>query len=395
MKRVIYVETSEDGGGSSESMVQMITNLDQTQYKPYVLFVNDLLHTKYVKKLHQMGVPVFICHDSIYTKSHAFRRFNLHLLKIVARLAPVLYIPLSKYLHRSAIHTLTDIVTREDINIIHLNISTSRDLFGIFVAQKYNIPCVSHIRSAKMLSFPAPAQKLANEHVSIFIAISNFVKDVWTELGINPKKIIIILNGIDPLSADKKDYSDIPVKKKLTFCTVGRLVEWKNHSWLLASFRNYLSHRSDAQLLIIGDGPERNKLEQLVRSYNIEQSVTFAGTVENPDILMKDADIFVFPSRKEPFGRAVLEAMSLGMPSIASDSGGIPEFITHNINGLLVPLNDIPGLTNAMIHLSTHGELATRLGTQAQKNAREQFNSAQTTHKVEKIYKEITSSQLE
>ncbi|MBX2866354.1 glycosyltransferase family 4 protein [Candidatus Kaiserbacteria bacterium] len=391
MKRVIYVETSEDGGGSSESMIQAITHLDRSHYEPYVLFVNDLSHTKYVQRLHDMNVPVFTCHNAVYTKTSPLRRFYLHLLKISAHI-PFLYLPLYRLIHGSSIRALETLVREHNIDLIHLNISIARDLFGVFVAKKQHIPCVSHIRSAKMLSFPPAAQRFANTYVDQFITISDFIQDVWVGLGLDQNKCTTVLNGIDPLPALERDYDSIPEKEKLTFCTVGRLVEWKNHSWLLQSFKAFLAIRPDAQLYIVGEGPEREKLENILRGDGLEENVILTGNVEDPTEYLHASDIFVFPSRKEPFGRAVLEAMSLGMPLIAAQSGGIPEFVSDGESGILVELNNVSALTDAMKMLSSDGVLCARLGEAAKKNAGEKFSSKATTEQIEKVYGNVTSS---
>lgn len=391
MKRVIFVETSEDGGGSSESMIQTITRLDRTRFAPYVLFVNDLSDTKYVRRLREMDVPVFTCHNAVYTKTSRYRQLYVRLLKYAANI-PFAYLPLYRYLHRTSIRALTQIIREHNIDIIHLNISIARDLFGVMVAHKLHVPCVSHIRSAKMLSFPAAAQQFANAHTERFITISDFIQDLWIDLGLERGKCITIHNGIDQLPTTKRAYTSIPQKADLTFCTVGRLVAWKNHAWLLASFAAFCKTHPNAQLIILGEGPERPRLERLIAHYDLSQHVTLTGNVDDPTTYLNASDIFVFPSRKEPFGRAVLEAMSLGMPLIAANSGGIPEFVTDKKSGLLVPLNDVEALTQAMETLATDGELAKRLGEAAQKAAGTQFTSVATTHRVMDVYDSITTA---
>ncbi|MEX0935057.1 MAG: glycosyltransferase family 4 protein [Candidatus Paceibacterota bacterium] len=392
MKHVLYIESAEKAGGSSESLLLTIKNLDTTQYRPYVVFLNE---TYYVHKLQKMGVPTFVLNNPLYTRRfNTLRKIYVYLLKGISKYLPSFYIPAFYLLHNTTIRNLEKIVKEQNIGIIHLNISIARDLFGVFVSAKARIPCISHIRSAKMLSFPKPAQHFANKHVCRYIAITNFIKTVWTRLGIDKSRCTTILNGIEPLPFTPRTYSSISSKKEVTFCTVGRLIGWKNHSWLLKSFKEVLKTKPHARLIIIGSGPKRDELEAETQQYDIAQNVTFTGEVESPYALMEKADIFVFPSRKEPFGRAVLEAMSLGMPIIASDSGGIPEFIKNHTNGLLIPLNDVQALANAMLKLSSDGALCDKLSQHARKYSKDHLTIQNTVQKIEHIYDKCECSHI-
>ncbi|MEX0918562.1 MAG: glycosyltransferase family 4 protein [Candidatus Paceibacterota bacterium] len=311
----------------------------------------------------------------------------MYTLKAIARLFPSLYLFAYKCIHYFAIRDIHRIARQHKIDIIHLNDSPARDLLGVFVARKMKLPCLSHIRSAKMLSFPKPAQDFANTHICQYIAISDFIKNIWIGYGISKEKCTTIFNGIEPLKPLLKDYTSIQNQQTITFCTVGRLIKWKNQTWLLKSFKKYLATRPKAHLLIIGDGPDRRKLEKQAEQYELNQDhITFTGEIKNPYGLMSQSDIFVFPSRKEPFGRAVLEAMSLGMPIIASNSGGIPEFLKDNISGLLVPLNDIEALTNTMISLSSDGKQCQRLSQTAREHSEKHLSIKKTAQQIQTVY---------
>ncbi len=384
MKRILYVESSEAGGGSAESLILNITYLDKKQYRPAVVLFNE---TSYTDRLRQMKVPIFILHDPLYSRRFNFRRIvYMQILKLISFNLPKLYLPAYRLFHHPAIRDLEEIVRRNNIDLIHLNVSPARDLLGVYVSRSIGIPCVSHIRSAKMLSFPMPAQQFANNQICHYIAISNFIQTIWTEMGVDQSKCTTILNGIHPLPYSPKDYSIISQKTKITFCTVGRLVGWKNHAWLLAGFRKYIKTRPLDHLIIIGDGPERDNLNRKILAYGLQENVTLVGEVSPPYQLMKQADIFVFPSRKEPFGRAVLEAMSLGLPIIAANSGGIPEFVTHNVSGYLVPLNDTDALTAAMLKLSSNGTLCKQLAQEARRQSETNLTIHRTVKQIETVY---------
>jgi L-malate glycosyltransferase len=100
-----------------------------------------------------------------------------------------------------------------------------------------------------------------------------------------------------------------------------------------------------SKLLLIGDGPERNKVEKLCRDLNICDDVRFLGKLEAVEEVLSVADLFLMPSEKESFGLAALEAMACEVPVISSNTGGIPELNIQGVTGFLSPVGDIEDMT--------------------------------------------------
>ena len=100
-----------------------------------------------------------------------------------------------------------------------------------------------------------------------------------------------------------------------------------------------------SKLLMIGDGPERNKAERLCREFNITDDVRFLGKLEAVEEVLSVADLFLMPSEKESFGLAALEAMACEVPVISSNTGGIPELNVQGVTGFLSPVGDIEDMT--------------------------------------------------
>lgn len=130
--------------------------------------------------------------------------------------------------------------------------------------------------------------------------------------------------------------------------SVGRLSEQKCFDDLLAAFANVLPARPDARLVIAGEGPERDRLEQLFSSLGLKDRARLLGNVENPHLLYRAADLFVLPSRYEGFPFAMLEAMAAGLPVVATRFGGADEIVEDGREGLLVPTGDVAGLAGAI-----------------------------------------------
>ena len=100
-----------------------------------------------------------------------------------------------------------------------------------------------------------------------------------------------------------------------------------------------------AKLLLIGDGPERNKVEKMCRDLMICDDVRFLGKLEAVEEVLSVADLFIMPSEKESFGLAALEAMACEVPVISSNTGGIPELNVQGVTGFLSPVGDIEDMT--------------------------------------------------
>lgn len=135
---------------------------------------------------------------------------------------------------------------------------------------------------------------------------------------------------------------------KFRFVTVGSLIKRKGFDFLIESFaRSGLKDR--AEVVIIGDGKIKGELNRQIREAGLEGSITLAGPKQKPEIIemLKTGDAFVLPSRAENFSVAVLEALTIGLPVIATICGGIRECIDES-NGLLVPVDDTKAMSEAL-----------------------------------------------
>lgn len=144
---------------------------------------------------------------------------------------------------------------------------------------------------------------------------------------------------------------------------MGRLDEQKGFDLLLRAFAECRARRPDWKLTILGDGDERQRLEALAQQLGITPYFRLPGTVADPTPALRAADLFVLSSRFEGFPNALLEAMALGLPVIATDCASGPGRIVRNdVDGLLVPSDDAPGLAAAMAALMDDEPRRLRLG---------------------------------
>lgn len=148
-------------------------------------------------------------------------------------------------------------------------------------------------------------------------------------------------------------------------------------------FHRIVKSNVKAKLLLVGDGPERSPIEQIVRDLDLCSHVTFLGKQEKVEELLAVSDLFVMPSESESFGLAALEAMACEVPVISSNTGGIPEINIHNVTGFLSNVGDVEDMANHAIKLLSNEEMLSTF----KKNALAQ---AKTFHidKILPIYEE-------
>lgn len=147
---------------------------------------------------------------------------------------------------------------------------------------------------------------------------------------------------------------------------VGRLAEQKGYDLLLAAFAALAPRFPAWRLVIAGQGPERERLGLQVAELGLPGRVLLAGFTHTPQVLMHHAAAYVMSSRYEGFPNALLEAMGCGLPCASFDCPtGPAALIEHEVNGLLVPPQDVPALTAALAALMGTPALRARLGTQA------------------------------
>jgi len=199
-----------------------------------------------------------------------------------------------------------------------------------------------------------------------------------------------------------KDYRSAPAGSggagPIRFVYLGRLVAYKSPDLLIEGFA-IASKTVDARLEIIGDGPMRADLEALARRLGVADRVTFAGWLTKPDASarLRDSDVFVHPSLREPGGTSVLEAMATGLPCIVANWGGPAEYIEDG-TGIRVSVASrdtfVANIADAMTQLAADPELRKDMGTKARARVAEYYDWDVLTGQLVKIYQELTDSRF-
>ncbi len=228
------------------------------------------------------------------------------------------------------------------------------------------------------------------------ICVSNAVRDfVENREGIPPAKTCVIYNA--PFWLFENGPGATPSRHRLGFSgedcvliSVGSLVANKGHRVLLDALKQLLPIHPRLRLLVLGDGPLRLELERWVQRYQLASAVVFAGVVQDPRPFLALADIMVLPTiHREGLSLAVLEAMSQGLPVVASRVGGIPEAVAHNRSGVLVPPDDGRALAGAISRLAADGAERAAMGAEGRRIVLQKFGFARMIASIESLYGEM------
>jgi glycosyltransferase involved in cell wall biosynthesis len=170
--------------------------------------------------------------------------------------------------------------------------------------------------------------------------------------------------------------------------TVANFTVHKAHPDLLRAFEQVRRSVPDARLVLVGSGPEEGRVRRLARELGLDGTVLFTGARADVPRVAGVFDVFALSSIQEGLAIAVLEAMALGIPCVATDVGGVPEVVVDGEDGIIVPPRDPSALADAIVSLLRDPALRKRMGSAARRQAA-RFDIRETVRASERIYKEL------
>jgi len=233
------------------------------------------------------------------------------------------------------------------------------------------------------------AEKLVAKFCDKIICVSEYDKELALKHKIaKPGKLIVIHNGveIDKVKIEKCKAKNYTSKVKIVF--VGRLSKQKDPLLLLKAF-NLLTQdlKEKSEILMVGDGEKRKELERFIEENKLDEKVKLLGVLPRENVFqtLGESDIFVLTSNYEGFPMTILEAMSCGLPVIASDVGGVREAVNED-NGFLIQRGNKEGFKKALVKLIENPDLRKRMGQNARKRAEKEFSLEKMLEKTFKVY---------
>ena len=293
---------------------------------------------------------------------------------------------------------LRRLVTDLEPDIINLHLADNATAYSLFIATRFNIPLVVSLHGVDVEAFPQEKPlygwllKKALRHAAAVTACSNsLLNKAGLNSADNKPLAVRIPNGVDWRAFAEA----IPYRESAPYIlTVSRLEVKKGVDVVIRGFAQLSETFHHVKLLVAGDGPELPALQSLVAEIEIEHRVEFLGRVHHEHVasLVAGCELFALGSRQEPFGIVLLEAMAAARPVVATAVGGVPEFVTHEYNGLLVPREDSDAMARAMARLLEDRSLGDTIGRHGQQLVRTQYTWAQQGQHFMELFQQVSAA---
>ncbi|NQS99848.1 MAG: glycosyltransferase family 4 protein [Candidatus Omnitrophica bacterium] len=288
---------------------------------------------------------------------------------------------------------LSRIIKENDIEIIHAHTRVTQVLAEA-VAKSTGTPFVTTCHG---FFKPRLFRRIFPCWGQTCIAISEAVREhLVNDLRFKKEAIVVVHNGIelnrfspDKFSQQQKDQSRSGYGLKLNaplIGTVARFSSVKGQCFLISAMKEVVRQVPEAQLLLVGEGPEKEALVSQVGELKLEDNVFFGSATMDTTVPLSIMDIFVFPSLNEGLGLAIIEAQAMELAVIASDVGGIYTVVQDGVNGLLVHPGDPHELAEAIFKLLNNKKLAQELARQGREQALRRFDLDQMVDGIEQVY---------
>lgn len=243
------------------------------------------------------------------------------------------------------------------------------------------------------------AEKITALRKDKIICVSNFDYNLaLTERITSSKKIIAINNGIadtnllerqaarEKLQSNKNNILFNIKDDDIVIGSIGNLYRTKGYEFLINAAKIMENYKKNLKFIIVGDGSEKQELASLIKQLNLSSSVLLAGRINDSAKLLKAFDIYICSSVKEGLSYTIIEAMSAGLPIIATKVGGNEELITDNQEGLIIRPANSEELAKAIIKLLNDSDLAKRFGVAAQLKSKNYFTEEKMIQQTKALY---------
>lgn len=361
--KVIHIDTEKTWRGGQQQAVYLFEGMLSRGYDTLMLCPPDSAMHTYCRDKNLPFQLLHFAHELDYTSG-----------KAAAKIANTFR---AQILHLHSGHSVSCGLWAKLFNRNLKLVATRRVDFSIkknpFSALKYNTRLLDHI-----------------------VCISEEIRQVLFRDGVSQNKLSVIHSGIDihrfdgiAVHIDFRLRWGIPENVTLVG-TVAAFAGHKDYPNFLKAVTKVRKVRQDVWFMAVGEGELMDPMKQFARELNISDRIIFTGFQGNVGEFLKAFDIFVLASKKEGLGTSVLDAMSVGLPIVATRAGGIPEMIKDNENGLLVNTGDSDALAQAVLHLSDNPQTAKTLGENALETV-QAFDINQTVDAYIDLYERLTN----
>ena len=377
--RVLHVITRLDPGGSAENTLLTVAGSDAGAYE------SALAHGPTV------GQPS-------PTEERA-RNAGVTIVEIAHLVRPVR--PLKDLM---ALASLWRLMRRGRFHIVHTHTSKG-GLLGRIAAALAGVPVVIHTPHGHVFYgyFGRVVSRVfiwlerwTAQFTDCIVALTAADRDDHLLFGVgSPADFEVIHSGVEfPRALDtemcrRRVRRELDLEEgSLVVGTLGRLTAVKGQDDLLRAFATLLHAHQSARLLLVGEGEEEGNLRRLAADLGVAEKVEFCGWKSDVFAALSAMDLFALPSLNEGMGKALVEAMYVGLPVVATRVGGVPELVEEGVHGLLVPAGDPVRLAAALEDLASDPEKRHRFGSAGARRAAS-YSTAHMLQKISSMYERL------
>lgn len=350
--RILHTEASLGFGGQERRILRELEGLDRSRFTGIVLCQPG---SKLGQVTEQRGIPTFW-------------------LKMRSPYDPVALIQIAR------------LVRRERIDVIHTHSSRDAWLVGA-VGKLLGVPVFRTRHLLTRIGGPFVYARLADR----VLTVSEDVRRYLVSEGVPAEQVVAVPTGINlkRFDPDRTDFSDMRArfgiaKDAFVVGVVAVLRKAKGHRFLIQAVDRLVREFPAMRLLIVGDGPQERHIRGLIADFGLESSVIMAGNQDDVPSVLKALDVFALPALEEALGTALIEAIAMGVPVIASKVGGIPEVLGDA--GLLCPSEDVDALVGCLRTLLTTPSLLAQMRERGVRRARELYDEEFMVRRTEELY---------
>jgi glycosyltransferase involved in cell wall biosynthesis len=273
------------------------------------------------------------------------------------------------------------------------------DVLGVVAARRLRLPVVKHLHAIIVNESPLvrSADRVLGRYRAAVICNSEATLQAEVERSRVGNAVVVLLGVEDARppagSARERVRAALGIgADEFLFGHIGGLMPLRDQHLLVEAVAILHSRGQSASCVIVGDGPERSRLQAFSRDRGVEDRVIFCGYRDDVPDLLASMDAYVNMCRAEGFGIAVVEAMQAGLPVIVADAGALPELVEHDSDGLIVRAGDAEGLAIQLLRLARDPELRGRLGKAACESARARFSVGRYALEMNDVYRAAASA---
>ncbi len=353
---ILHTESSLGWGGQEMRIMREMTSLSRDSF-----------------------TPLLACQPGSQIGKEALARgFDVEFVKIRGNIDPITIVKFIALYHRRS------------VDIVHTH--SNADSWNASIAAKLS-PRRPLVVRTRHLSASFNTRMIYNFMADRVVTTGEYVRQYMIrDKGIDPRKVVAIPSGIDLTRFDPDQvHEDLREELKippdaLVFGTAAVFRWKKGNRYLLEATREILHSFPEAKLLLVGDGPQKKNLLGTIEELGIRSSVIMPGYRDDMPRVLKSMDVFVFPTLEEAFPNAVMEAMAMRKPVVATHVGGVPDIVQEGQTGYLVPPKNSRAITEKVLVLLKDKKLREEMGSRGREVVEANCSQELMVQKLERLY---------